>query len=377
MQVTNGLPTVLQIGYTLAQPAPAGVSLPVPVPPAEMDNLTSYPFGFNGQLETDVGYGSGVAVLSNVVLTAAHLIFNDQTLSYVSQAYWFNDEETGVFAPDPMPARGWYVLSGYASRRTNDLMGGLAPDQSSPQARNLDVAALYFSSPVVAGGGYGGYLPSDTTPNEWLSSSANKMLVGYPVDGSQFGFTNIVPGQMYQTGPQRDILTMASDPVSDQQVYVATWMLSYPGNSGGPPLCPVEQLLLPGRRLSRHLVQRHRALRLGRSRHRQQCCQHDFSGAGSGRFRHEFSGGGVITVAATPASPTIPDCSASTSLPPPPSRPAALGNCPPIPMPITPPPPTRPPISTSIQPMPRWSLSRSPAGMSRPIRPSTCRPGAP
>jgi hypothetical protein len=174
-----------------------------------------------------------VAVQSDEVLTAAHLVFDDQTLSYASQAYWFYQQETGVFEPDPLQARGWYVLSGYAAQRTNDLMGGLAPDQSSPQSRSLDVAALYFLSPV-ANGGYGGYLPSDAIPNEWLSSTANKMLVGYPVDGSQFGFTNIVPGLMYQTGPQHTPLTLATDPVNDQQVYTASWLLSYPGNSGGP-----------------------------------------------------------------------------------------------------------------------------------------------
>jgi hypothetical protein len=132
-----------------------------------------------------------------------------------------------------LPARGWYVLSGYAAQRTNDITGGLAPDQSSPQSRNLDVAALYFLSPV-ANGGYGGYLPSDSFPNEWLTGTANKMLVGYPVDGSQFGFTNIVPGAMYETGPQHTPLSLATDPVNDQQVYTASWLLSYPGNSGGP-----------------------------------------------------------------------------------------------------------------------------------------------
>ena len=186
VQVVPGLPTVLAVTYLLAQSPPASVLLPAPVPSGDISDLTDYPFGFNGQLQTDVGYGSGVAVETNVVLTAAHLIFNDQTLSYVSQAYWFYQEEAGVFAPDPLPARGWYVLSGYAAQRTNDVLGGLGPDQSSPQSRNLDVAALYFQSPV-ANGGYGGWLPSDATPNLWLTSTAEKMLVGYPVDGSSLG----------------------------------------------------------------------------------------------------------------------------------------------------------------------------------------------
>src|SRR5208282_2258121 len=233
VQVVLRYPTVLSITYLLASPPPAGVLLPVPVRSGNIRDLAGYPFGYNGQLQTDVGYGSGVAVETNVVLTAAHLIFDDQTLSYVGAAYWFFEEETGVFEPEPLQARGWYVLSGYAEQRTNDVLGGLGPDQSSPQSRNFDVAALYFLSPV-ADGAYGGYLPSDATPNSWLTGKAEKMLVGYPVDGSQFGFTNIVNGQMYEIGPQPYPLSQATDPVVDQQVYTASWLLSYPGNSGGP-----------------------------------------------------------------------------------------------------------------------------------------------
>jgi len=233
VQVTGGVPSVLQATYQLAQAPPGNMMLPAPVPSADITDLNDYPFGFDGQLETDVGYGSGVAVETNVVLTAAHLIFNDQTLTYVSQAYWFLQQETGVYSPDPLAARGWYVLSGYASERTNDITGGLSADQSTPQSRNLDVAAIYFLS-YVANGGQAGFLSSDQTPNQWLSGVGEKLLVGYPVDGSQFGFTNIVPGLMYETGPQPYPLSEATDPVNDQQVYTASWFLSYPGNSGGP-----------------------------------------------------------------------------------------------------------------------------------------------
>jgi sugar lactone lactonase YvrE len=233
VQVTPGAPTAVSATYSLAQSPPAGVNLPAPVPSANIADLANYPYGFNGQLQTDVGYGSGVAVQTNIVLTAAHLVFGDQTLSYVNNAWWFYQEEAGVFTPEPLPARGWYVLSGYASQRTNDQLGGLGPDQSSPQSRNFDVAALYFESPV-ANGGYGGWLPSDNTPNPWLTGTAEKLLVGYPVDGSGFGNPNIANGAMYEIGPQPYPLSVAPDPVNDQQVYTASWFLSYPGNSGGP-----------------------------------------------------------------------------------------------------------------------------------------------
>jgi hypothetical protein len=167
-------------------------------------------------------------------LSAAHVVSNDQTMSYVNAVYWYFRREVGVRDPQPQTARGWYVLSGYASQRTNDLISGLSgPDQSTPQSRNLDVAAIYFSAPM-AGGGYGGYLPSDQSPNPWLTGNGQKMLVGYPVDGSMFGDASIIPGVIYQTQPQPYALSLATDPVANQQVYLATWFLSYPGNSGGP-----------------------------------------------------------------------------------------------------------------------------------------------
>ncbi len=232
VQVLAGLPTVLAENYLLSQGAPGGVLLPFPVPVSNISNLNNFPFGFNGQLQSDTGFGSGVAVGANVVLTAAHVIFNDQTLSYCSQAYWYFQREVGVFDPQPLAARGWYVLSGYAAQRTNDLQI-YSPDTSTPQSRNIDVAALYFNSPV-AGGGYGGYLPSDATPNPWLTGSSLKMLVGYPVDGSEYGNASIVPGTMYQTQPQPTALSLSTDPVAGQEVYAASWFLSYAGNSGGP-----------------------------------------------------------------------------------------------------------------------------------------------
>ena len=231
VQVQAGQTTYLSENYLLAQAAPGGVELPVPVPAANIPDCNDYPFGFDGQLESDTGYGSGEAVTTNVVLTAAHEVFNDNTLSYVSQAYWFWQEETGVYQPEPLAARGWYVLSGYAAQRTNDLEI-YAPGTSTPQSRKEDVAALYFLSPA-ASGGCAGYLPSDASPNTWLTSEDEKLLVSYPVDGSQLGDASIVPGEMYQTEPNAAPLVLATDPVADQQVYTATWFLAYPGSSGG------------------------------------------------------------------------------------------------------------------------------------------------
>ena len=227
--VFGGQATIVSANYLLPSALPGGVTTtPSQITPGAITDLANHPYGFNGQLYTDVGYGSGVAVRESVVLTAAHMVFNDASLGYVSQAWWSFQKEAGVFSPEPIAARGWYVLSGYASQRTNDLqVGGYGVDQSSPPSRNLDVAALYFLSPTGRGG-YGGYLTSDAVPNPYLTGSNLKTLVGYPVDGSYYGQT-VTPGMMYATAELSTALTQASN-----NVYSAAWFLSYPGNSGGP-----------------------------------------------------------------------------------------------------------------------------------------------
>ena len=224
----SGQATIVSANYLLAGSPPSGASLPSQVVPSLITDLRDYSYGFNGQLQSDVGFGSGVAVRETVVLTAAHLVFNDQTLSYVNHVWWDFQEEAGVFQPEPIPARGWYVLSGYAAQRTNDLQtGGYGIDQSSPRSREQDVAALYFTT-SAGRGGYGGYLASDAMPNPYLTGSNLKMLVGYPVDGSVFGQV-LQPNTMYATVPQPSAFTQASN-----DTYTASWFLSYPGNSGGP-----------------------------------------------------------------------------------------------------------------------------------------------
>src|SRR5262249_27762774 len=53
-------------------------------------------------------------------------------------------------------------------------------------------------------------------------------------DGSFFGDTSISNGVMYQTDPQPYPLSLSTEQINNQQVYTASWFLSYPGASGGP-----------------------------------------------------------------------------------------------------------------------------------------------
>ncbi|MGA3181269.1 MAG: choice-of-anchor tandem repeat GloVer-containing protein [Verrucomicrobiota bacterium] len=228
--VSNGMSVTVSGNYTPAPGNTTGADLPELLSTSKILNYTSGPYGFSGQLQTDAGSGSGAAVTANVVLTAAHMVFNDNTLSYVTNAWWSFQEQAGVFEPEPQAARGWYVLSGYAAQRDWDITSNsYVPDQPSPQSQDMDVAALYFLT-YSARTGFGGFISSDAVPNPYLTGSALKTLVGYPVDGSMFDQV-VSPGGMYATPLDNQAFVQTND-----QVYAASWLFSYPGNSGGP-LC--------------------------------------------------------------------------------------------------------------------------------------------
>jgi len=185
------------------------------------------PYPWCGQLLTDSGYGSGCVVKPRVVLTAAHVVFNDASLSFVTGVNWFFQryQSPGTaddYEPPAQVPRGWYVFSGYATARTNDN----SPGVSSPVSQNQDVAALYFMADAGRGG-YSGYLVSNPNGTEWLQAGAQKTLIGYPVDGA----AGLFPGRMYGTIPGTRNFAQVTN-----QVFSTTDILGYPGMSGGP-LC--------------------------------------------------------------------------------------------------------------------------------------------
>ncbi len=178
------------------------------------------PFPFVGQVASDLSFGSGVLVKPRVVLTAAHLLFDDRSLSYVTSTHWLHQKYTGKYEPVPLAARGWYVLDGYAAQRELDA----SPGVSTRESQGLDSAALYFLTDAGRGGS-GGFLTSNTDPNEWLVSDRDKMLVGYPVEG----IDEVDVGKPHASEPAN--LTFEA---TSAQVYATSEIRSSPGASGGP-----------------------------------------------------------------------------------------------------------------------------------------------
>jgi hypothetical protein len=218
--------TAISTGYYLP---PAGDCPPpgtqVPLTPGQLSSAVNPPLRVVGQLRSDAGFGSGVAVRPRVVLTAAHNIFDDTQLAPVPGVAWVAGRTRDVDEPPPLHPRGWYLPTGYAAQRTNDLRAGLAPGTVTDASAQLDAAALWFVEPV-ARGGYAGYLTSLQTPSEWLTAPRNKLLAGYPVSPAN---CSLLPGQMHKSQPDNYFFENVGG-----GVYLGTGFRGFPGQSGGP-----------------------------------------------------------------------------------------------------------------------------------------------
>ena len=193
--------------------------------------LNEAPYYYNGLIETEVPseggtqvrFGSGVVVKQRVVLTAAHVLFDEVNFTFVTQARWYLQKHRGEYEPRPQLPQGWYIRAGYDAQRRAEATatsGGAA-------SRSLDVAAMFFEGAdnLPGRGGFGGFVASDNDGHEWLVSTREKMLVGYPLDPS--APTN--HGKMHAT-----LKVTSPFQLIQRRVYANADLQSFPGNSGGP-----------------------------------------------------------------------------------------------------------------------------------------------
>jgi hypothetical protein len=174
-----------------------------------------------GQLRSTSGSGTGFVVRKRVVATAAHVVFDDSTLTAAVGLQWLFQRERGTYEPAPQEPRGSYILSGYAAQRELDQ----SPGVSSAASQNLDAAAVWFFEEEAGRGGSGGYLASDALDNEWLTSPRLKTIVGYPLDD----ILQPNQGRIHATLPLNATFSRANG-----RVFVSDDITSRGGNSGGP-----------------------------------------------------------------------------------------------------------------------------------------------
>jgi autotransporter-associated beta strand protein len=218
--VHDGETTTLNITYYIADD-PIGTQ-PSVVPFETVSTDSSLPNAYVGQLRSDAGSGTGFVVRPRVVATVGHAVFDDGTLAIATGMQWLFQRDRGIHDPVPVTPRGQYLFTGYAAQRVLDN----SPGVSSPDSQNLDVATLFFLQDAGRGG-FIGYLASDATVNEFLTSDALKTMVGYPTDEI----------------PAEDLDRMHATPpanVTFSRAYLRTYTtqdIRSTGGASGAPLC--------------------------------------------------------------------------------------------------------------------------------------------
>ncbi len=218
--ISDGQTALPTITYFLADTSTG--TPPAPLTFASVSTDTTKPFAHVGQIRSHAGSSTGFVVKPRVVVTAAHVVWDDGTLSTAQGLQWLHQRHAGEHEPRPLTPRGYYLFDGYSSQRLADA----SPGESTPESQNLDVATLYFNE-SAGRDGFSGFLASDLPQNEHLLSTAHKMLVGYPVDGISATFQGI----MHATPAANVNFTEAYG-----RTFSTQGIRSTGGNSGGP-LC--------------------------------------------------------------------------------------------------------------------------------------------
>ncbi len=202
------------------------VSFPLP-----SDKINEYSFSMVGKVSSGGLSGSGVAISQKVVLSAAHVFFNEEILDWYLTPFQWNVRHSPSNQSFDISARSYRHFSDYAeaTRRFDDVP--LDPSQgNSHEMFNLDAFCLIFFEDVAFGGwaGWG---------SNRITDDALKMIVGYP----NLGYSSSDPRRqtMHSTSlsgsPAEFIFQNYDDRLGfTRRLYLTDDLSSGPGNSGGP-----------------------------------------------------------------------------------------------------------------------------------------------
>lgn len=202
------------------------------------------PFRWTGHVQViSGGLGSGVVIQPNVYATAAHVVFDLDTLSWFPASqirFEAARHRSGVSSKDGESADGSVRFTAYSDRARDDI-GHVSPGSSSEDTFNADFAVVYRMAESWIDDG--SYAPSFVDEEEAVSLIRGDRLVtvvGYPVSGIPLRNA----GKMHQTEPGHYMvywsgLTDEPDTHRDSDgLWTATYDLydveTFGGNSGGP-----------------------------------------------------------------------------------------------------------------------------------------------
>ena len=200
--------------------------------PLPSDKINEYPFNMVGIVSSREWWGSGTAISQKVVLSAAHVFFNEEILDWHPGPFEWNLRHSPSNRSFDISARSYRHFSDYAeaTRRFDenrlDTKEGISWEQFQ-----RDVITLIFYEDVAHGGSA-----------EWskysISGSSKKMIVGYP----NLGYDDSDPRRhtMHSTSLSGSIAEFVYVDHTDRltssasRLFISYDLSTGPGNSGGP-----------------------------------------------------------------------------------------------------------------------------------------------
>ncbi len=244
---------VLLSGFLSAGDLPA---IPEPLKVGDTERLEQSPLRYTGYVRVNNpsggrGIASGSVVDKGVMVTAAHVVFDPDTLSWVTGVFMVPRHHQTYNPSDYTTRRFLFPVilreASYRDRVQRDRDGGVDEGLSSWDTFNMDVAVAARMAnldlrAMVPGNRYPVVGVDPERPESWLRKPFDKWILGYP---SQ---TEAVPeenrGFMHEIGPDDFLFFWDADhrrPSTFRDsggfwtaLYYTNDFRVYRGNSGGP-----------------------------------------------------------------------------------------------------------------------------------------------
>ena len=206
--------------------------------PLPSDKINEYPFNTVGTVATQEVHsgnnwytwkqGSGTAISRKVVLSCAHVFYNEEALNWYPSPFRWNWKHSPSNQDFDINSRSYQYFSDFAEatrRYPSDDLGKFSYEQF-----NQDVITLIFFEDV-SNGYYAGW------SSNYITNKSNKMIVGYP----NLNYSDSDPrgDTMHSTSllgsSARYTLVNYTDRLGGRKrVYLTEDLSAGPGNSGGP-----------------------------------------------------------------------------------------------------------------------------------------------
>ncbi len=209
--------------------------VPTPIAP---DLIDKPPYSYNGAVSVRTfifgGNASGSLIQPRVFLTAAHVLYNANNLSWFEEVTFRLRQNNNKLQDNPVLAAGSFTFTSYSSAVQQSKPGLI------PWHFNQDIGAVFTTHDISEHYGSFEVMTSDEAP--LILGLGKKLVLGYPLESEHIPPENMFLLHKLQGSfefsywlKHADAQYRATDPDGrPHSTFAAQGWRSYPGASGGP-----------------------------------------------------------------------------------------------------------------------------------------------